>query len=349
MTRTSRLTNSLFILVPALALVLAAVSLILLSIDKDPITAARNFIEGALGSEARRADVVMTALPILLTASGLLLTFTAGLWNIGVEGQVTMGAVFAAGIAISVTDQTSSLVAIPLELLAALIGGALWAALAAILKTKGNVNEIFGGVALNYIAANVLIFLVSGPWKAGSYPQTAPFEAPALLPRMSRDVSLSWPAIVLAALAFVVVFFILRGTRWGLQLKAMGRSQRSAFLLGVRTERNILLSMMVCGALAGLAGALLVISPISQGRLVAGVSGGRGFLGVLIVLLVNIQAPLVPLVALFFAVVPIGSLKLQNAMTLDASLGNVFQSALVLAVLLGTGICARLRRAKQES
>ncbi len=346
---TSRVTSTIITLGPALVIVLLLLGFILLSIDKDPVTAARDFIDGALGSAARRTDVLMMALPMLLCASGLLLTFTAGLWNIGVEGQVTMGAVFATIVAHNVTSNSNSLLVIPGELILAMIGGALWAGLAAILKTRGNVNEIFGGVALNFIAQNVLIFLVSGPWKVGTYPQTAAFEDPALLPRLTPDLSLSLPAIVIAVIGFLIVFFILRGTRWGLQLKAMGKSERSAFLLGVRTSRNVLLSMMACGALAGLAGAFLVISPISRGRLISGVSGGIGFLGLLIVMLVNYRATWVPLVTLFFAIVPIGSLKLQNSMALDASLGNVFQSAIVLAVLLANGVRERMRRASGES
>jgi simple sugar transport system permease protein len=343
-TSTNRVANLFVTLLPALFVVLVLIGMILSSIDKDPALAARNFIEGAIGSDARRADVLMMALPMLLCASGLLLTFTAGLWNIGVEGQVTMGAIFATIIAKEVTPDANSLLVIPAEFILAMIGGALWAAVAAILKTKGNVNEIFGGVALNFIATNVLIYLLTGPWKSGTYPQTAVFEQPALLPRLMPGLSLSLPAILVAVTSFVLVFFILRGTRWGLQLKAMGKSERSAYLLGVRTSRNVLLSMLLCGALAGLAGALLVLSPIARGRLLTGVSGGVGFLGVLIVMLVNTQATWVPIVALFFAIVPIGTLKLQNSMTLDASLGNVFQSALVLAVLLANGIRSRLQK-----
>jgi simple sugar transport system permease protein len=349
MFRTRTLTNTVITFGPALLIVLALIGAILLTIDKDPAAAARDFIEGSLGSDARRSDVVMTALPMLLCASGLLLTFTAGLWNIGVEGQVTMGAIFATIIARNVTASDSSTLIIPAELLLAMVGGALWAALAAILKTRGNVNEIFGGVALNFIAQNVLIYLINGPWKVGTYPQTAPFEAPAILPSIAPTLSLSIPAVVIAVVGFVVVFVVLRGTRWGLQLKAMGRSERSAFLLGVRTDRQVLLSMMFCGALAGLAGALLVISPLSRGRLVSGVSGGLGFLGVLIVLLVNMRAVWVLPVALFFAIVPVGTLRLQNSMALDGSLGNVFQSALVLAAILANGVRARRKAAAESS
>jgi simple sugar transport system permease protein len=334
---------------PALAIVLALIALVLVSLGKDPVAALERFFNGALGRDNGRADVVMTALPMLLCASGLLLTYTAGLWNIGVEGQVLMGAVFATIIAREVPADATSPFIIPAELGLAMLGGALWAGLAGLLKIRGNVNEIFGGVALNFIAINILLSLVNGPWKVGSYPQTAPFTPPALLPRLP-DVRLSPLAIVIAIVAFIMVFMVLRGTRWGLQLRAMGKSEKSAFLLGVRTSRNILLAMMLCGALAGLAGAIRVL--FMRGRLVPGISGGIGFMGILIVLLVNVRPGWVPLVTLLLAIVPVGSLELASAMEdsvkLDVSLGNVFQSALVLAVLLASGVRARLaaRRAQ---
>jgi simple sugar transport system permease protein len=348
---TNRAISVCLTLGPALAVVLMLLAFIMLSLGKDPVRAAERILSGTVGSESGRIDVLMAALPMLLCASGLLLTYTAGLWNIGVEGQVTMGAVFATFIALQVTPDSASPLIVPLELAMAMLGGALWAGLAALLKIAGNVNEIFGGVALNFISVNVVLSLVNGPWKSGSYPQTKDFAVPALLPRLT-DTRLSPFAIVVAVAAFLIVFLVLRGTRWGLQLRAMGRSQKSAFLLGVHTHRNILLSMMACGALAGLAGALQVL--FTRGRLVSGISGGIGFMGVLIVLLVNIRATWVPLVALFLAAVPIGSLKLASsinpAIQVDPSLGNVFQSALVLAVLLANGIRERLiMRARSRS
>jgi simple sugar transport system permease protein len=330
-------------LLPSTAIVLALIVLILLSLGKDPAAALSRFMSGALGNPSGIADVIMTALPMLLCASGLLLTYTAGLWNIGVEGQVTMGAIFATIIARQILPTDTSPFIIPAELALAMVGGALWAGLAALLKIFGTVNEIFGGVALNFIAVNVLLSLVNGPWKAGSYPQTAPFAAPALLPRL-EDLRLSPAAIMITAVAFLVVFFILRGTRWGLQLRAMGKSERSAFLLGVRTRRSILLSMMLCGALAGLAGGFRAL--LWRERLMPGISGGIGFMGVLIVLLVNVRAVWVPLVALLLAVVPVGTLQVASAMEenikIDVALGNVFQSALVLTVLLANGVRDRI-------
>src|SRR5262249_37979012 len=148
-----------------------------------------------------------------------------------------------------VGPQTPGVLVLPFELLLAMLGGALWALVAAVLKTRGNVNEIFGGVALNFTAQNILLYLLTGPWKVGNYPQTAPFEDSAMFPFFTKGQSRSLPAVIIVVVAFLVVVVILRGTHWGLQLKAMGRSEKSAFLLGVHTNRNVLLSMMACGAL----------------------------------------------------------------------------------------------------
>lgn len=367
-----------------LLVALILMGIILSSLGKDAGAALERFLSGALGTPNARVDVIMLAVPMLLCASGLLLTYTAGLWNIGVEGQVTMGAIFATIIARSITQDDTSPLIVPAELLLAAVGGALWAALAALLRIHAKVNEIFGGVALNFISVNILLWLLNGDWKVGTYPQTADFNAPALLPRL-EGTRFSPLGIGLALGAWLLVFWALnhggkklvipglnrvpvvgpilalgvrllnflapRGTRWGLQLRAIGRSPRSASLLGVRVNRHILLSMIACGALAGITGAVQAI--FVRGRLSPGISGGIGFMGVLIVLLVNIRPLWVPLIALFFALVPIGSLKLASsldpAVQIDASLGNVFQGVLVLGVLLANGLRERAARNRKEN
>jgi simple sugar transport system permease protein len=336
------------VVVVAFVLVLLVLGIVLLLLGKDPVRTLQEFIRYTVSNDQGRADVIMTALPLLLCASGLLVTFTAGLWNIGIEGQIVMGSIFCTGLARLVAPDWNPLLVIPLELLLAMIGGALWAAVAGLLKIFGNVNEIFGGVALNFISTNIGLWLLNGDWRGSTYPQTAPFAAPALLPRLEAQ-RLSPIAILIAVAAFVLVFALLRGTRWGLQLKAMGKSEKSAFLLGVRTRRNTLLSMMLCGALAGLAGAIQVL--FTYGLLKPGTSGGVGFTSVLIVLLVNVQPVLVPFVTLFFGLVPVGSLKLASSLRddvrVDTSLGNVFQSVLVLVVLLASGVRLRLASLKR--
>jgi simple sugar transport system permease protein len=178
--------------------------------------------------------------PLFLSATGLLVTFTAGLWNIGIEGQIIMGAIAASWVALKL--DAPSAVLIPLEILAAMAAGALWAALSAILKTRGTVHEIFSGLALNNIAIILTNYLISGPWQppeGGTFRGTEPFQEGALLPLLGES-RFSPLSLVLALLAFGMVVVTLRGTLWGLKLKALGKNLRSAFLLGVSSEREMI-------------------------------------------------------------------------------------------------------------
>jgi simple sugar transport system permease protein len=141
---------------------------------------------------------------------------------------------------------------------------------------------------------------------------------------------------VVALVVLLAVFLALRGTVWGLQLKAVGKSLAGANLLGVPTERRLLGAYALCGACAGLAGAFLVV--MVHHRLIPGISSGYGFLSILIVLLTGFRALLVIPVALFFSAVSIGSTALQLDLQLDSSLGGVLQAAIVLCFLLVQGV-----------
>ena len=318
-------------LVPVVAALLFTSGLLLL-FNASPAEAYRAMWDGAFGGSDKLLGVMAFWVPLVLCSVGLLITFTAGLWNIGVEGQIVLGAIFATWVALKVPGPAWLM--IPLEIVAAMLGGALWAALAAVLKTRGRVNEIFGGLALNNLAIILTNYLISGPWQppeGGSFRGTAPFPDAALLPRLmeSRFSPLS---LVLAGVAFAAVFFILRGTTWGLKLKALGKNPNSAFLLGVSSERETIMAMMFCGALAGLGGAVRVLSWFDSLR--QSISGGIGFLALLIVMLAAYRILLVPFIAFFFSVVLNGSITLQLKTQLHSSLGGILTGVMVLFVLL---------------
>ena len=177
-------------------------------------------------------------------------------------------------------------------------------------------------------------YLISGPWQppeGGTFRGTAPFQDAALLPRLLES-RLSPLSLVLAGVAFAAVFFILRGTTWGLKLKALGKNPFSAFLLGVSSERETILAMMFCGALAGLGGAVRVLSWFDSLR--QSISGGIGFLALLIVMLAAYRILWVPFIAFFFSVVLNGSITLQLKTQLHSSLGGILTGVMVLFVLL---------------
>jgi simple sugar transport system permease protein len=229
----------------------------------------------------------------------------------------------------------------------AAVCGALWGWLVSVLKTKGGVNEIFGGVALNFIAQTFNMYLVSngGPWQplGSRATETARFPEIARLPTFENYRRLSPTTIYLAIAAFVIVFVIMYISRWGLQLRAMGKNQKSAFLLGVRTQRNVWLAMALCGSMAGVGGAFRVFAP-DVIKLTASPSGGIGFLAILVVLLASMSAILTPFVSFVFAVLSKGGQRLESGfqwdynLTLDRSLVRVLQSTIVLMVVLAFGV-----------
>jgi simple sugar transport system permease protein len=340
MIKNRTLLQAAFAILPILVS-LGVTALLVIAVGANPGEVFQTTWEGAFRNSNSVAGVVNFWIPLALCCMGLIVTFTAGLWNIGVEGQMGIGAVFASWAALFVVLPQP--VQIGLEIGLAMLGGALWAALCGFLKTRLGVHEIFGGVALNSLASVVTIFLVTGPWSppGGSSKQsTLPFAEYALLPKISTEFPVSLLMLVLVFITVIAVMLVLRGTRWGLQLKATGKNARSALLLGVPTNRSAVTALMVCGAIAGLAGAYRVLFTYSSLRTL--VSGGIGFLALLVVLLVAVRALWAPIIAFAFAVILGGSTRLKIALQLDQSLAGVLQGLIVLMVLLGSGLRQRL-------
>lgn len=330
-------------IIPLLVGTLVALGVIVLILDQEGVTprAVCDLIyERTLSDAQNRANVVDFWLPILLCCCGLLLTFTAGLWNIGIEGQITMGAVGATSIALWVElPRTEQIIT---ELVMAGAAGGAWALFTAIMRTRGGVNEIFGGVAMNFLASNFSIYLLVAPWSPPNATGSATVRFPdnALLPSMD-DYRLSPITIYIVLTAFIFVLLTLSGSRWGLQLRAMGKNEKSAQMLGVPTERNIWLAMLLCGIMAGLAGGHLVL--FRRANLPANVSGGIGFLSLLVVLLVSVRVRWVPFVSFAFALLYSAGLPLRTRLQLDSSLIGVFLGILVFSVLIFDGVRQRLR------
>jgi general nucleoside transport system permease protein len=324
--------------VGALVLALFITTLILVAAGAPPLKAYASIVTGAFGSLNNVQNILITWSPLLLTTAGVLITFSAGLWNIGIEGQMTLGAIFATGVLRLLQDSNlPPVLIIILGILAGVIGGALWAALAGALKTFGGVNEIFGGLGLNFVSTALTIYLVFGPWKrpgVGSMSGTQPFDEKLWLPSLPHSELSLW-ALGISLVVIIAVYFMLRGTHLGLRLKAVGKNNKAAFLMGVPTWQYSMFAFLLCGAFAGLSGAIQVTSVYH--RLLPNISNGYGFLGLLVAMLINYQALWAAPIAFFFAAVNIGSVQLQIQYKLDSSFAGVLQDLLVLLVLMGEG------------
>jgi general nucleoside transport system permease protein len=314
--------------------VLVFTSLLLIVSGAPPLDAYYHLLQGSLGSWVKFTHVVKVWIPLTLCACGLLFTFRIGLWNIGVEGQIMMGSVFATWALRAGSDRPDmGAVFIVLSLAAAAMGGAMWAAVAGFLKTKGGVNEIFAGLGLNFVAQGIVLWLIFGPWKQPGVASMSGTETfPAAL-WLNAPVLLRIPpvALVLVAVALVATGLILHTTWIGLDLKAVGRNPGAAFLYGLKPSRLMVLAMLFAGGFAGLAGNLQVTAVYH--RLIPSISSNYGYLALLVVMLSNYNIRLVAPVALFFACLNVGSIQLPMMLQLDSSLGGVIQGALVLATL----------------
>lgn len=323
-----------------IALALATTTLLLIVVGANPGVTFSALWTGAVGTPDNTKQIFTTLafwVPMLLCATGLVVTFTAGLWNIGIEGQMIMGALGASWVALRIAAVYPNIpgwVILPVEIVIAMAAGASWAALAAVLKTRGGVHEIFGGVALNNLAIIATNYLISGPWQppeGGTFRGTQPFPSHALFPLLG-DTRFSLLAAALAIIALILVALALRGTFWGLKLKALGKNMRSAFLLGISSEREVIISMMLAGSLAGLAGAVRVLSWFDSLR--QSISGGIGFLAILIVLLAGMRPVLILIISVIFSGLLTGGTTVQLRTQLHSAISGIIQGALVLFVLL---------------
>jgi len=329
----------------ALALALLLTVIVCLPLGAPPLETIYVLFKGGLGSLSKVGRVLAGWVPLTLCAVGLLIPFTARLWNIGVEGQVIMGAIFCTA-ALRPFDDGGAL-HIGLALGASMVGGALWALLSGLLRVFGRVHEIFSGLGLNFVALGVTLWLIFGPWKrpgVASMSGTEPLDTSLWLPRLGT-LSVSWVGLALAFAAILAVYVLLHRSRWGLKMRAVGENPKAATLFALGPRRRLLQAFMLCGALAGLAGATQVLGVYH--RLLPAISSSYGYTALMVGMMASFRLPLVPFICLFFAVLNVGSIQLPLQMGLDSSLSGVIQGVMVLSLFIIQGLRLWLGQRKE--
>jgi len=317
----------------ALLVVFIFTTIILLLSGAPPFAGYYHILKGSLGSWIKLSQVIQVWTPLTLCAVGLLYTFRIGLWNIGIEGQVMLGAIFTTAVLRIDAAESMPMLFIGLSFLAGITGGAIWAIFAGVLKTKGGVNEIFAGLGLNFVGQGIILWLIFGPWRRpgiASMSGTELFPQELWLPFL-QALRLSPVGLVLALTALVLTALLMRYTRMGLNLKAIGNNRNAAYLFGLRSDRYMIIAMIFAGGFAGLAGSIQVAGVYH--RLLPAISSNYGYLALLVVMLSNYNVWITPLLAFFFACLNVGSIQLPMMLELDSSLSGVIQGSLVLATL----------------
>lgn len=304
---------------------------------------------GALGTPERALESLTKSVPYIFAGLAVALGFRAGLFNIGAEGQIFMGAVFAVYVGFAVTG-LPAIIHIPLALIAGALGGALWGFIPGFLKAKTGGHEVINTIMMNYIAFRLSEFLLRGPLKRPeSFNPVSPFiQDSAKLPRLFGDFSRFHLGFFIALGVAWLVYWLLFKTRWGFDLRTVGANPRAARYAGMNIVTVTIVAMSLSGALAGLAGANEVLGV--NYNLAVAFSSGYGFDSIALALLGKSHPVGVILAALLFGTLRNGAIQMQLAAGIPIDIISVMQ-AMILAFIAAPAIIRtvyRLRAPKVE-
>jgi simple sugar transport system permease protein len=318
---------------------LVVTGFLILMAGKNPFVAYQHIVLGAFGSWPRVVVGLNKAAPYMLAGVGVALCFRGNVANMGSEGQIAMGGLAASVVALIGAGALGAAV-LPAALIAGVLGGAVWAAIAAAINLTRGVHEVLVTLMMNFIAWLVVAEFLHGPLGEidAGFPQTPMFENVAWLPKLVARTDLHI-GIVIAVLAAVVAHVVLWRTVMGFRWRLAGASDKAAHYAGVSRARSVFGLMLVSGVLSGMAGAIEVLGV--HYRLIEGFSLGFGFNAIAIALLATLKPLWVIPAALFFAFLETGALSMQRQIGIPSSLVLVIQGLSLIFVLCAVGRGAR--------
>jgi len=308
--------------------------LLLVAFGANPFTTFQAMFKGAFGSGRAFTETLVKAIPLMLTGLGVALAFRLKFWNIGAEGQLTLAGVAATWVAVYWNSWLPASLLLPMMVLIGCAAGALWAGIPALLKTSLKVDETLVTLMLNYVAILLSQFLYYGPWrdpKGFGFPGTEMFPKAAWFPRIAGRAHIG---LYFALVAAVILWFVLNRTRWGFELKVIGNSPKAARYQGISVERNILLAVLLSGALCGLAG-VGEVAGISR-RLQQGLSLGYGYTAIIVAWMAQLNPFAIPFVAVIMGGLLVGGDQVQMVMGLPSSMGLLMQGLMLFPMLAGS-------------
>lgn len=316
----------------ALALTVITSAIIFSALGKDPLESLYVFLVAPLVSSSGLPELFVKAAPLILIGVGLSLGFRANVWNIGAEGQYTLGAIFAGGLALTLPDAPAILL-MPAMIVLGAVGGMIWAAIPAYLRTHWNANEILTSLMLTYVAQLLLIYLVTGPWRdpeGYGFPQTALFNSGATAPILWEGTRVHL-GVLFALLAGIIGWVVLTWSVIGFQLRVMGQAPRAARFAGFNQNRLIWLSLLAGGGLAGIAGMFEVSGPV--GQLTPQISPGYGFTAIIVAFLGRLHPIGVIFGGLILALSYLGGETAQIDLGMPNAVTGIFQGVLLFFLL----------------
>jgi simple sugar transport system permease protein len=278
------------------------------------------------------AELLLKAGPLMLCAVGLAAGYRANVWNIGAEGQLTMGAICGGGLALAFQDAGSAWL-LPAMIVAGALGGLAWAAIPAFLRTRFNANEILVSLMLVYVAAFVLSLLVHGPWRdpeGFNFPQSRMFVDAALLPNLVAGTRLN-AGFLLALAAVALGWVFMARSLMGYQMRVAGLAPAAALYAGISSKRTIWMGMLIGGVCAGIAGVNEVAGPI--GQLLPQVSPGYGFAAIIVAFVGRLHPFGILCASLLMSLLYLGGESAQIGLALPSAVTGLFQGTLLFFLL----------------
>jgi general nucleoside transport system permease protein len=295
---------------------------------------------GAFGSPEAIAGTLIKTTPYIFAGLAVALAFKCGLFNIGAEGQVALGALFAAFVGYNF--QLPGIIHIPLTIAAGLLGGFIWGAIPGFLKARTGAHEVITTIMMNYLALQFVAWMLSGPMKKpGSVAAQTPYlQETSWLPMLIPQLQLH-SGVLLALVTAALVWWFLYRTTWGFEIRTTGANSSAARYAGIPIMRNIILAMALSGMLAGLAGAVEVtgvaldvtrLQPLGDRYFGLGFSSGYGFDSIAVALLGRSNPAGVVLAALLFGALRAGATQMQYETQVPGEIISVIQGLILLFV-----------------
>lgn len=318
----------------AIAAVLAVSAGLVLLAGASPGSALVGAAQGAFGSRYQTAETILAAMPLAIVGLGAAISLRANLFNVGVQGQLQMGALTSTGLLLALPHLPAA-VAIPIGAIAGMFGGAAWALLPAVMRAWRGVNEILSTLFMNYVAADVLAYflrtVLQAPGAAVSESKALPLAD--LVPKALSGTRLSWCLLLVPIAAFGLAWW--QRTPRGFGVDVFGTHPQLAARMGLRPKRTIILTMVASGAAAGLAGWMVVAGV--DGTLYPSVAGDIGFNGIVAAILGGSTAIGILLAAALFGFLETGGGGLQFGIGIPADIAPVLEGIIILAAALVMG------------
>lgn len=323
--------RSILVRIASILIALLSVGALFVANGIDPAYGYSTIVFGTLGTTYGISEILVKAIPIGLCALGLSIAYTAKVMNVGSDGQLVMGAIFATWIALF--SGFPSFLTIPAMFLAGFIGGALWGFIPGILKSRYNVNETIVSLMMNYVSLRLLDYLLSGPWRGQrqlNYPITDEFPDFARL-SLIEGTRIHYLTVLVLVILALIILFVMRKTKLGFELKAMGDNPNAARIAGVDIGKGALIVMLVSGGLAGLAGVGEVAGIYF--RLTRNVSPGYGYSAIIPAWIGGFDPIIVLVSSLFVSSLFVGGNIAKLSLNMSYGLVNALNGIVLLFMI----------------